>query len=281
MNYNKQINKPINNKPINKPINKLINNKSINKSINNKLINSSKNSYEKISFSNKIKKINFNKKKIIILIILTIILILLIVLVIYLIKYLTSKCYKKHSFFDYLKNGNFNNVCLIKDKPIQEKKQNNSLNNSLNNHKNEVFHISNQDYTYNQAKCKCNAYGARLAKESEIIDAYNKGAHWCNYGWSEGQNAFYPVQQNLWKKSKLFCGKKYGVNGGFFSNPLLKFGVNCYGKKPQGKIIKEKIPEENETIQDFCSLPKNNQSSQKLDSDIISPFNNNKWSNYY
>ena len=26
----------------------------------------------------------------------------------------------------------------------------------------EVFHISNQDYTYNQAKCKCNAYGARL-----------------------------------------------------------------------------------------------------------------------
>jgi hypothetical protein len=133
MNYNKTISQNYSNKFINSSKNTISKNTiskntiSKNTNINNKL----KNSYEKISFNNKIKKMNFNKKKIIILIILTIILILLIILVIYLIKYLTSKCYKKHSFFDYLKNGNFNNVCLIKDKPIEEKK-----NNSLNNHNN-------------------------------------------------------------------------------------------------------------------------------------------------
>ena len=33
---------------------------------------------------------------------------------------------------------------------------------------------------------------------------------WCSlvyYGWTEGQNAYYPVQKNLWEESKEFVVK--------------------------------------------------------------------------
>ena len=146
----------------------------------------------------------------------------------------------------------------------------------------EVFHISNQDYTYNQAKCKCGAYGARLATKDEIVKAYNGGAEWCSYGWSDGQNAFYPTQQcTLDEKARKGkdnnCGKA-GVNGGFFSNPDLRFGTNCYGVRPKGEIVNEK-----EAIcqgQDFCRMPNNSRSANKLDSDHIAPFNKNQWTQY-
>ena len=32
-------------------------------------------------------------------------------------------------------------------------------------------------------------------------------------------------------KTKNNCGRP-GVNGGYIDNPYIKFGVNCYGKKP-------------------------------------------------
>ena len=56
------------------------------------------------------------------------------------------------------------------------------------NEKPQVFHIANQDYTYNQAKCKCASYNAKLATYSQLVDAHNGGAEWCSYGWSQGQN---------------------------------------------------------------------------------------------
>ena len=40
----------------------------------------------------------------------------------------------------------------------------------------------------------------------------------------EGQTAYYPTQKCTWDKKT--CGKP-GINGGFFSNPYLKFGANC------------------------------------------------------
>ena len=152
----------------------------------------------------------------------------------------------------------------------------------------EVFHIDNQDYTYDQAKCKCKAYGARLAKKDEVVEAYNKGANWCNYGWTEGQSAFYPVQKCYWDKmmeensrledkSKMrFCGLP-GVNGGYFDNSYLKFGVNCYGKKPEGKVVEPKKPECPHVNKDLCTLSGNENSSHKLDTDNIAGFSDSKW----
>ena len=102
---------------------------------------------------------------------------------------------------------------------------------------NEVFNVSNNAYTYDEAKAVCSIYGAELATYDQIEQAYNNGAEWCNYGWSEGQMAYFPTQKSTWTelqknpKAKNNCGRP-GINGGFMANPNLKFGVNCFGKKP-------------------------------------------------
>jgi hypothetical protein len=147
--------------------------------------------------------------------------------------------------------------------------------------KKEVFHIANQDYTFEQAKCKCESYNAKLASYDQLVDAYNDGAEWCTYGWSNGQKAYYPTQKCNWEKKgpeeKLKCGNP-GLNGGFFADPSLKFGVNCYGKKPKGRVSKLKDPVCNGGG-NYCQLPQNFGASNRLETDEISPFNIDKWNN--
>jgi hypothetical protein len=102
----------------------------------------------------------------------------------------------------------------------------------------EVFNISNNLYTYEDARNICSAYGAKLATYDDMEKAYNGGAEWCNYGWSEDQMAFFPTQKATWtelqksEKKKNNCGRP-GINGGYMANPNIKFGVNCFGKKPK------------------------------------------------
>jgi hypothetical protein len=102
----------------------------------------------------------------------------------------------------------------------------------------EVFNISNNLYNYDDAQAICKAYDSRLATYDEIETAYNNGAEWCNYGWSSDQMAFFPTQKETWNElqnsetHKNSCGRP-GVNGGYFANPNIKFGVNCYGIKPE------------------------------------------------
>jgi len=138
----------------------------------------------------------------------------------------------------------------------------------------QVFHIANQDYTYQQAKCKCASYNAKLANYSQIVDAYNRGAEWCSYGWSQGQAAYFPTQKCTWlKKSdeeKKECGKP-GINGGFFGNPNLRFGINCYGKKPKGKIIKKE-----DKVCNYCNT-QDDYATKKMETDQIAPFNPDQW----
>ncbi|MHC4718314.1 MAG: hypothetical protein ACYS5V_15185, partial [Planctomycetota bacterium] len=141
----------------------------------------------------------------------------------------------------------------------------------------EVFNISDQKYTFEQAKCKCKAYGAELASYDQIVKAYNKGAEWCNYGWSKGKQAYYPSQDDCSHKDgdkKKKCGKP-GINGGKFPEKM-KFGANCYGIKPKGEIVR-KITPKCKVEDNFCKLPKNFRSASKLDSDTISPFNPKKY----
>ena len=104
----------------------------------------------------------------------------------------------------------------------------------------EVFNVSNNLYTYEDAQAICSSYDAKLANYDQIEAAYNDGAEWCNYGWSDGQMIFFPTQKASWDKlqetddHKNDCGRP-GVNGGYNANPYSKFGVNCYGKKPKAK----------------------------------------------
>lgn len=106
----------------------------------------------------------------------------------------------------------------------------------------EVFHISDQQFTYDEAPAVCAAYGAELATLEQVMDAFASGAEWCSYGWSAGGMALYPTQRETWERlqgevdpgKRTRCGRP-GVNGGYF-DPNTKFGVNCYGFKPAGKF---------------------------------------------
>jgi hypothetical protein len=218
-------------------------------------------------------------------ILLSIVLLLIVAyLVISIIIYYLTKCEEKKSLFQYLFDLSDKRVCLVKDQvPLDDKLHISKIEKIPLFEKKEVFHIANQDYTYEQSKCKCASYGARLAKKEELVDSFNNGANWCTYGWTEGQSAYYPVQKcdwdnlqkenkNLPDKVKRYCGVP-GLNGGFFPNPDLKFGVNCYGKKPKGNIPNPPQCEEAE----FCKLPTNYGASNMLDTDEIASFNSKKW----
>ena len=192
------------------------------------------------------------------------------------VKYFTTDCYLKKSYLSYISGFNLDSLCQYKYAPQSdaerkvEKEQ-------------EVFHVGHQVLTYDQAKCKCEAYGGRLATKNELINAYNKGANWCSYGWTEGQNAFYPVQKCHWDdlqndpKKKNSCGHP-GINGGFFANPELKFGANCFGYKPDGSVAIPKEPRCEE--KGFCERDANLKYSEESSMDDIVPFNNSTWSQY-
>jgi hypothetical protein len=154
----------------------------------------------------------------------------------------------------------------------------------------EVFNIANNLYTYDDAQAICKAYGARLATYDDIEEAYDDGGEWCNYGWSANQMAFFPTQKSTWenlqktKNHKNDCGRP-GVNGGYFDNPNIRFGVNCYGKKPQ-PTDKEKTMMEYNKIQQYPMTPEERAIDEKVkywkDNAAtrlnINSFNTNEWS---
>lgn len=156
---------------------------------------------------------------------------------------------------------------------------------------NEVFNVSNNKYSYEDAQAVCSSFGAKLATYDQIEAAYNKGAEWCNYGWSDGQMAFFPTQKGSWDKLQKFpkkknnCGRP-GVNGGYIDNPYIKFGVNCYGKKPtptendlkrleaqQSQPIP--LTAEDKELQEKIDYWKKNSDKLQLNS-----FNNSNWSRH-
>jgi len=152
----------------------------------------------------------------------------------------------------------------------------------------QVFNISNNLYTYDDAQHICTAYGARLANYDDMENAYKNGAEWCNYGWSEGQMAYFPTQKSTWEKlqkdpaNKNKCGRP-GINGGYMDNKFLRFGVNCFGKKPK--------PKPAELAMMNKSLPKNSEQAVidkkvefwKKNADALlklNSFNAKQWSEY-
>jgi hypothetical protein len=218
--------------------------------------------------------------------------IILLIIVIYVIvsyyNYSKTECYQKNTFFKYLFDFQNGEICIKEKAPIKkpvELPPEQKVRKLLPIQGKEVFHIANQNYTYEQSKCKCESYGARLATKSELIDSYNEGAHWTTYGWTEGQNAYYPIQQctydlikkqneRLHPKDRIRIGLP-GLNGGHFPNDQIKFGVNCYGTKPKGSI--SKLKKKDCPPMNFCKLDSNYDASNKLESDEIIGFNDEKW----
>ena len=151
----------------------------------------------------------------------------------------------------------------------------------------QVFNVPGNKYVYPDAKALCSAYGSRLATYKEIEDDYEGGAEWCNYGWSEGQMALYPTQQKTWDELQKIeghendCGRP-GINGGFIQNPAVKFGVNCFGYKPQMTPEEEDIMASTQiypkTLKDIAMENRVKYWKDKLTSSLVSPFNHSSWS---
>lgn len=151
----------------------------------------------------------------------------------------------------------------------------------------QVFNIPGNYYNYKDANAICNAYGADLATYQQIESAYNNGGEWCNYGWSADQLALFPTQQETYDDLQNIpghendCGRP-GVNGGYISNPNVRFGVNCYGYKPdinseEEELMKNTTPYP-ETQEEIDMQKKVDYWQNKVDDILVSPFNYNTWS---
>ncbi len=116
--------------------------------------------------------------------------------------------------------------------------------------------------------------------------AYKNGADWCSYGWSANQMALYPTQLEKWKKLQQIKGHKHdcgrpGINGGYIANPNVKFGINCYGYKPE--ITSEEAnqmanaPLYPVTQKEIDFNRRVNYWKQQLSNIRVAPFNNTTW----
>ena len=162
------------------------------------------------------------------------------------------------------------------------------MNKVLPSGSNEVFNISQNTFEYYDAEPLCKALGAELATYEQVKDAWNKGADWCNYGWVKGQMAVYPTQEGTYQKlqagprhQRNACGTT-GINGGYFDNPEMKYGVNCYGNKPpQSAHDEKKLMEQGKAPISPSELvvdAKIREYRDHADSLFVKPFNDSKWS---
>jgi hypothetical protein len=153
--------------------------------------------------------------------------------------------------------------------------------------KDQVFHLPQQKYTFDDAAAVCNAYGARLASYDEMETAYSGGADWCTLGWSKNHSVLFPTQKEKWKKLQKMPGHEKecghpGVNGGYVQNAGAKAGVNCFGNKPSitrddsDRMRRKPLIKKNAKEQIFDKRVDFWRS--KLSAIEIAPFNHNNWS---
>ncbi len=187
----------------------------------------------------------------------------------------------KNQLENELKNNsnNVNNPILTESELLNNVK-NNTVGENLK--KPQVFNISNNIFSYDDAEAVCKAYGAELASYDQVVDAYKSGAEWCNYGWSKNQMALYPTQKKTWEilqqdpNARNNCGE-WGVNGGFFENKDTLFGVNCFGTKPQPKDREREKPTLMSPKQEKIANKVKQYKNQLPDLTVL-PFNNENWS---
>ena len=155
--------------------------------------------------------------------------------------------------------------------------------------KKQVFNIPGNYYNYDNAKALCKAYDSELATYDQVEKAYNNGAEWCNYGWSDNQLALFPTQKKTYDNLQTIkghendCGRP-GINGGYIANPKIRFGVNCYGYKPkitseEEELMKTSTPYP-ETVEDKVFQKRVDFWKEKIDEVLVSPFNYDTWGSF-
>ena len=165
----------------------------------------------------------------------------------------------------------------------QEQQNNDDEQEQQNNDGKEVFNISKNIYTYDDAINVCKAFGSELATYEQLQNEFLKGADWCNYGWSANKHAYYPTQQSSYTKYHSDpnmtdkCGK-IGINGGYFPDTNLRFGVNCYGIKPkktEKNTADNKTNDSDDNMVDDKQIDEYEKNKNNMN---ILPFNDQYWS---
>jgi hypothetical protein len=152
----------------------------------------------------------------------------------------------------------------------------------------QVFNVSRNLYSYEEAAPLCKAMGAELATYDQIVEAQKGGADWCNYGWTKGQMAVFPTSDETYDKLQSgppeyrnSCGKP-GVNGGFFDNPELRFGVNCFGKRPSKKDTDDLLNDTDTIVPPTAEQiefdKKVSKFREQIDNISVLPWSRKKWS---
>lgn len=180
-------------------------------------------------------------------------------------------------------------LIMLYVKVLKPKKHTSTSNSSINN-KEEVFYIANNIFSYDDAPKACAAYNSRLATYDDMLNAYKSGANWCSYGWTSGQNVFFPTQQETLdklsktKKHQHSCGH-IGINGGYVEDKSKLFGVNCYGIKPKptedevtlmNTILKTLTPPDSKKV----DVSTENNFEKEKNNWLLFPFNTSKWTKY-
>ncbi len=148
--------------------------------------------------------------------------------------------------------------------------------------KEEVFHIPSNKYTYKDATEVCTAFKGRLATYQEVENAYNNGANWCSYGWSADQMALFPIQNSVYNELKNIPGHEHdcgrpGINGGYMKDNTMKFGINCFGKKPVKSELDAKYMESYSFSPYYDEKKIELAKQDKVKNLLVAPFNKEKW----
>ena len=166
------------------------------------------------------------------------------------------------------------NNLLVTSKLSQE-------NNDKPQNQKEVFLVKSNIFRKSDANNVCKAlFNGEIASKSQIEQESNQGANWCNYGWADDNNAYYPLNQDT---ENTTCSGKKGLNGGNLPNSdNFKLGINCFGKKPDES--KYSSLEQIYNMDMFNDLERDSLDNykKKLNKGEIKlePYNPNQWSKY-
>lgn len=143
----------------------------------------------------------------------------------------------------------------------------------------EVFLVKNNIFLKNQGDKVCKAlFNSKLATKEQLNDSYNNGANWCNYGWIEKSEAYYPLQNDT---DNATCLGKKGLNGGVMDEDL-NLGIHCYGVKPSENTFYplDKLYNDSSMSDKDLAMLENYRKKLNAGGIKITPFNNNAWSKY-
>lgn len=168
-----------------------------------------------------------------------------------------------------------NEIFIEENKLLSSSKSNNKKDQK------EVYHVKSNFFKKSDANKVCKGlFNSDIATKLQLEEESNKGAHWCNYGWTADNNAYYPLNKDTDSKT---CSGKKGLNGGSFPNSdNYKFGINCFGIKP----------DENKyaSLEEVYNLDSFNENEQKKLDKLkrklnkgkikLEPYNPNQWSKY-